>query len=545
MNNSKNSLIWLPLAIAVSVVIGILVGNRFSNQNYISENDRKLNTILNLISEDYVDTVNINSLIENSIPSILSNLDPHTVYIPAKDLTAINEELTGSFFGIGISFTIMKDSITVMEVLSGGPSEKVGLQAGDRIVTVNDSVMVGPKLTSDAVTSMLKGAKGTPVKLGIKKNNSRRILKYEIKRGEIPVNSVDASYMADKTTGYIKVNKFGKTTYDEFINGLAKLKQKGAKRYIIDLRGNGGGFMEPAVLMANEFLPENNLIVYTKGREKKNDSHFWSDGNGSFQDAELTVLIDEYSASASEIFAGAIQDNDRGLIIGRRSFGKGLVQNQISLPDSSAIRLTVARYYTPSGRCIQKNFKRGDEYAYTQDIMNRYNHGEFYNRDSIRVDENQVFETSNGRKVYGGGGIIPDIFVPSDTSGITSYYVNAMNAGLFHKFAFQYTDINREAFNKMKDYNEFLKALPSDDMLLSDFVSFVSQHKIPARWYYINQSRKLIITQLKALIARDIFGTEAFYSIYNKSDKNIDAALKAFKNKKAEFPITPDVKGKK
>lgn len=544
MNKSKNSLIWLPLTIAISVVIGITIGNRFSNQNYISENDRKLNTILNLISEDYVDTVNINSLIEAAIPNILSNLDPHSTYIPAKDLTAVNDELKGSFFGIGISFTIMNDSITVMEVLSGGPSEKVGLMAGDRIVTVNDSVMVGPKITSDAVMSMLKGAKDTTVKLGIKRNSSKRILKYEIKRGEIPVNSVDASYMADKTTGYIKVNKFGKTTYDEFLNGLVKLKQKGAKRYIIDLRGNSGGFMEPALLMANEFLPENSRIVYTKGREKKNDSQFWSDGNGSFQDAELVVLIDEYSASASEIFAGAIQDNDRGLIIGRRSFGKGLVQNQISLPDSSAIRLTVARYYTPSGRCIQKNFKPGDEYNYTQDIINRFNHGEFYSRDSIRVDENQAFETANGRKVYGGGGIIPDIFVPSDTSGITSYYINALNAGLFHKFSFQYTDINRETFNKMKDYKEFLKALPSDDILLSDFVSFAQQHKIPARWYYINQSRKLILTQLKSLIARDIFGTEAFYAIYNKSDRNMDAALKAFKEGKAEFPIT-DVKGKK
>ena len=544
MNKSKNSLIWLPLAIAISVVIGITIGNRFSNQNYISENDRKLNTILNLISEDYVDTVNINSLIEAAIPNILSNLDPHSIYIPAKDLTAVNDELKGSFFGIGISFTIMSDSITVMEVLSGGPSEKVGLMAGDRIVTVNDSVMVGSKITSDAVMKMLKGAKDTTVKLGIKRNNSKRILKYEIKRGEIPVNSVDASYMADKTTGYIKVNKFGKTTYDEFLNGLVKLKQKGATRYIVDLRGNSGGFMEPALLMANEFLPENSRIVYTKGREKKNDSQFWSDGNGSFQDAELVVLIDEYSASASEIFAGAIQDNDRGLIIGRRSFGKGLVQNQISLPDSSAIRLTVARYYTPSGRCIQKDFKPGDEYNYTQDIINRYNHGEFYSRDSIRVDENQAFETVNGRKVYGGGGIIPDIFVPSDTSGITSYYINTMNAGLFHKFAFQYTDINRETFNKMKDYKEFLKALPSDDILLSDFVSFASQHKIPARWYYINQSRKLMLTQLKSLIARDIFGTEAFYAIYNKSDRNMDAALKAFKDKKAEFPIT-DVKGKK
>lgn len=525
----------MPVAIAISVVLGIMIGNRLSNQRYISNSDRKLNTILNLISEDYVDTVDLNNLVEMSIPKILSFLDPHSIYIPAKDLSGVTDELEGSFCGIGISFVINNDSIKVVEVISGGPSEKAGIQAGDRIITVNDSSMIGT--TNEKVMKNLRGAKGSKVKLGIKRSNSNKVLKYTITRDDIPVNSVDASYMVDKKTGYIKVNKFGKNTYDEFLNGLVELKDKGAKRYIVDLRGNGGGYMESAILMVNEFLPENQLIVFTKGREKKNDKQIWSDGNGSFQDVELIVIIDGYSASASEIFAGAIQDNDRGIVIGRRSFGKGLVQSQISLPDSSAIRLTVARYYTPSGRCIQKDFKPGEENAYEQEIYSRYSHGELYNRDSIKMDSGKIFETTTGRIVYGGGGITPDIFVPNDTTGITSYYVNVFNAGLLQKFAFQYTDVNREEFKKMKNYQEFLRALPSDDILLSDFVTFAAQNNIPARWYYINLSRTLIVTQLKALIARDIFGNEAFYPIFNKHDKNIDTAIKAFNSNKAVFPI--------
>ena len=312
--------------------------------------------------------------------------------------------------------------------------------------------------------------------------------------------------MIEKTTGYIRVNKFGKNSYNEFLSALIELQKEGANRYIIDLRGNGGGLMEPAILMANEFLGENHLIVFTKGREKRNESQFWSDGNGSFKDVQLVVLIDEYSASASEIFSGAIQDNDRGLIIGRRSFGKGLIQQQISLPDSSAVRLTVGRYYTPSGRCIQKDFKRGNDDEYSLELYDRYTSGEVYNKDSIKVKTDQVFITSTGRTVYGGGGIIPDIFVPNDTSGITSYYINVVNANMMQRFAMQYCDINREAIAEMADYNELMSCMPSNDALLSDFVRFASQHGIPARWYYINISRNLIINQLRALIARDAFG---------------------------------------
>lgn len=539
MKENRRFIIFLPIIIAISIVAGITIGNNFSNKSYVYNSDRKLNTILNLVSDGYVDTVNVSEIIEKTIPQLLSNLDPHTVYIPAKDLTEVNNELEGSFSGIGISFFRMNDTVRVVEVISGGPSEKVGLLAGDRIVSINDSIFTGSHITDQDVFSKLRGVKGTAVKLGIKRNTSKDILYFDIIRGNIPLNSIDVAYMVEKEIGYIKINKFSRTTYDEFLQALVKLKNEGAEKYILDLRGNGGGYMEMAILMSNEFLPENSLILYTQGRDKKNNQQFWSDGNGSFQDVELAILIDEYSASASEILAGAMQDNDRGLIVGRRSFGKGLVQKQYELSDSSAVRMTISRYHTPSGRCIQKDYKKG-ETAYNMDIYDRYAHGEFSNKDSIKMDTTNVFQTVHRRKVYGGGGIMPDIFVPSDTSGITSYYINVSNAGLIQKFAYEYAEINREDFSKLKDYKQFLRILPSNNVLINDFVSYASENGIPARWYYINQSRDLILTQLKALIARDIFGTEAFYPIYNKNDKVILKTIKAFNSNKAAIPIIDD-----
>ena len=537
MNENKKLIVFLPLIISISIVLGITVGTQFSNKKYISNNDRKLNTILNMVSDGYVDTIDVNKIIEQTIPQMLSNLDPHTVYIPAKDLTEVNNELDGSFSGIGVSFFIMNDTVRIVEVLSGGPSEKAGLIAGDKIVSVNDTSFTGSKVTNQEVFKKLRGKKGSSIKLGIKRSSSDKILSYDLIRGDIPVNSIDAAYMVEKEIGYIKINKFARTTYDEFLQALVKLKNEGAERYILDLRGNGGGFMEMAILMANEFLPENSLIVYTQGREKKNNQQFWSDGNGSFQDVELAVLIDEYSASASEILAGAIQDNDRGIIVGRRSFGKGLVQRQFELTDSSAIRMTVSRYHTPSGRCIQKDYKKGGE-AYSHDIYDRIISGELSNKDSIKIDTTNVFQTVHRRKVYGGGGIIPDIFVPSDTTGITSYYINISNAGLLQKYAYSYTEINREDFSKLDDYKHFLRILPSNNAILNDFVSFAAENGVPARWYYINLSKELIVNQIKALIARDIFGSEAFYPIYNKNDKMIQKAVKAINENKAAFPIS-------
>ena len=345
--------------------------------------------------------------------------------------------------------------------------------------------------------------------------------------------------MLDKNTGYVKINQFGRHTYDEFLTAMASLDEEGAKRYIIDLRGNGGGFMEMAVLMVNEFLPADQPIVFTKGRYKRDDSEVWSDGNGSFQDAEVAVLIDEFSASASEIFAGALQDNDRGLIVGCRSFGKGLVQKEFVLPDSSAIRLTTARYYTPSGRCIQKDYKMGDMNEYEKELLDRYMNGELYSRDSMKIDKSQVFSTLiSGRTVYGGGGIVPDIFVARDTSGMTNYYIEVANAGLLQRYSFNYCNNNRAALNKLEDYNQFLRTAPSDEALVRDFADYAANNGIAPRWYYINQSQNLIATILKSLIARDIFGNQAYYPILNRNDKTVQAALKAMNKHKAAFPIT-------
>ncbi len=528
----------MPLAIAAAMVVGIIIGSSFSSSKPVAENDHKLNAILNLIAQDYVDTTDMHQLIETSIPMILSNLDPHTSYFSPEELKAATDDLNGSFSGIGISFVMTGDTIGVVEVIPGGPSEKVGILAGDKIVMIDDSVATGPKISTGEVMKRLRGDKGTKVKLGIKRQNTSKLLTFTVTRGDIPVNTVDAYYMIDKNTGYIKINQFGRHTYDEFITAMASLQEEGAKRYMIDLRGNGGGFMEMAVLMVNEFLPADEPIVFTKGRYKRDDSEVWSDGNGSFQDAEVAVLIDEFSASASEIFAGALQDNDRGLIVGCRSFGKGLVQKEFVLPDSSAIRLTTARYYTPSGRCIQKDYKEG-MLNYEKELIDRYTHGELYSRDSMKVDKNQVFTTLHtGRTVYGGGGIVPDIFVARDTSGVTSYYIDVYNAGLLQRYAFDYCNSHRSTLSKMDDYNQFLRTAPSDDAMVKDFADYAAAGGIVPRWYYINQSQQLIVTNLKALIARDIFGNQAYYPILNRNDATIQAALKALNKHKAVFPIT-------
>ena len=529
----------MPLAIALAMVVGIivgaLVGNPFAPNR--SDTDRKLNTVLNLISQEYVDdSVNINDLIERSIPSILSELDPHSTYLSVNDLQAANDELNGSFSGIGISFQLINDTVTIMEVIPGGPSDKVGLVPGDRIITVDGKPFVGKDINESTVLKTLRGEKNSKVNLGIKRAGSNNALKFTITRGDVPIESVDAAYLIDRGVGYIKVNQFGRNTYDEFFKSLLELKDEGAKRYIVDLRGNGGGYMEIAILMANEFLEPNRLIVSTKGRYRRDDSNIFSDGTGRFQEAELVVLIDEFSASASEIFAGAIQDNDRGLIVGCRSFGKGLVQKQFDLPDKSAIRLTIARYYTPSGRCIQKPYHGSA--GYDNELLDRYSNGELYSRDSIKIDQSKIFTTTTGRKVYGGGGIIPDIFVPRDTTGYNSYYMAAFNAGAMQQYAFTFVENNRTNLSQMTDYKQLLRNLPSNEQMLNEFVEFAAGKGVPARWYYINQSRDVITTQLKALIARDVLGQKAFYPIYNRNDKTIEAALKALNQHKASFPIT-------
>lgn len=536
-NNNHQPFSWVPIAIAASLVVGIWLGLLFSGQK-AGEYDRKLNNILNLVSNEYVDDIEVDSLIELSIPEILSNLDPHSYYLSAKELQMAEDDLNGSFSGIGISFQLDDDTVYVIEVIPGGPSEKAGLVAGDKIISADGKSLVG--LEQSKIMETLRGTKGSRVKLGIKRLTSDKPVSIVVTRGDVPVKAVDASYMIEKNTGYVRVNQFGRTTYDEFMQALTTLKSEGAKRYIVDLRGNGGGYMEMAIYMANEFLPANQLIVSTKGRYKNNDTKVWSDGNGSFKEDEIIVLIDEFSASASEIFAGAIQDNDRGLIVGCRSFGKGLVQKQFDLGDKSAIRLTIARYYTPSGRCIQKDYKAHGLLSYEKELYERYKKGELYNQDSIKTDKKQQFKTMHGRTVYGGGGIIPDIFVPQDTTAITSYYISISNAGLIPQFVLKYVQSNRGILKVAKDYKQLLRMLNNNEQLLNDFVDFAAQHGVPARWYYINLSKDLIIKTIKALIARDLFGQSAFYPIYNRNDNTVEAALKAFSKHQATFPILPN-----
>ncbi|WP_302064139.1 S41 family peptidase [uncultured Duncaniella sp.] len=537
MNNRlKNPGVWMPLALALALVGGMWIGKTFFNNYHGWDSRSKLDTILELINKNYVDEIDTDSILEVSFPEIISHLDPHSVYIPASDLQSVNEELEGSFSGIGISFNMLGDTINVLEVISGGPSEKVGILPGDRIITINDSLVAGQKWTNSKVMSNLRGPKGSTVRLGIKRPTAKELLPYDVKRDDIPVTSIDASYFIDDEVGYIKINKFGATTYSEFLTSMVTLMADGAKRFIIDLRGNGGGFMDHAVLMANEFLPSGSPIVAIKGKNRSRDNATMSDGSGSFKDKELVVLLDEISASASEIFAGAMQDNDRGLIIGRRSFGKGLVQNQLELPDSSALRLTIARYYTHSGRCIQKTYAPGVDYE--RELLNRFEHGELYSADSIKQDKSLEFTTLHGRTVYGGGGITPDIFVPNDSTGITSYYINVINAGLIPKYTFEYTDANRANLSKSKDGHELLTMLPDDDTLLQNFVNYAQKNGVAPRWYYINLSRDLLVNSLKAMIARNIHGVQGYYEVMNDSDPTVLAALEALNSGKSAFPIT-------
>ena len=538
MRIKHNSIIWYPLVISIAIVLGIVIGNYISTKKFTLDKDRKINAVLNLIQSEYVDSIDVKDLVEQAIPAIIGNLDPHSYYIPASDIRAENEKLDGSMSGIGVSFFMMNDTANVDQVIPNGPAEKVGMLAGDRIISVNGESIVGGTLTAEGIRSKIRGEKGTKVKIGVKRNSSKKTLTFTITRDDIPMNTIDVSYMLDDKTGYIKIAQFGKNTYDEFFAALSKLKKDGASRYIVDLRGNPGGYMEMAILMVNEFLEQGELIVYTKGRKEREDIQVWSDDQGASPDSQVAVLIDEYSASASEIMAGALQDNDRGLVVGRRSFGKGLVQKQIYLSDSSAIRLTIARYYTPSHRCIQKDYTLGDEDDYSKELYDRYSHGELYSADSIKVDKSKIFRTANGRIVYGGGGIVPDIFVPNDTTGITTYYRAVANLGLLQQYVYTYVDINRDQLKNVKSVKQLMGMMPSDDALTYDFVCYARDNGVPMRWYYINLSRSLIARQLRALVIRDVLGSEEFYRYYNRTDNTVNAALKALNDGKGKFPIT-------
>ncbi len=531
-------MLLLPLLFAVGIVGGILMGRYFFTTR-LDPREQKLHTMLEMIEEQYVDEVDMDSLLEQLYPKLLSLLDPHSAYIPASELQAVTEDLEGSFSGVGVSFQILNDTVNIIEVVAGGPAEKVGLLPGDKILKADSVDLTGKGASNEMVFKNLRGQKGTSVSLLIDRSTSKKPLTYDVVRGDVPVNSVDADYLLNDTIGYVKVSKFARTTYNEFHQALAGLRLDGAHNFVIDLRGNSGGYMDQAILMAQEFLPKGCMIVYTKGKMPEFQSIAITEESGQFLNFPVVVLMDEYSASASEIFAGAIQDNDRGLVVGRRSFGKGLVQNQTILPDSSGVRLTIARYYTPSGRSIQKDYKAGGSDGYDLDISNRFAHGEFYSRDSIRLDESRIFYTGTGRKVYGGGGIMPDLFVPEDTTGLTSYYLQVVNAGLIQKYAYKVAQSYREVLQNARNLTQFNKVLPRDNTLLEGFVEYAAANGVPARWYYIRKSRQLILSQLKAIIARDTLGYSAFVEMLNQSDPTVAEALRALKVGESPVLIHP------
>lgn len=536
MNNKRR---FTPLLMCLCVVGGIFIGTHYAYRfgdntiSIASNGSNKLNQLLQLIDQNYVDTVNLPELIEDAMPQILNELDPHSSYIKANDAEEASEELKGSFSGIGVSFTMQKDTVNVMSVIRGGPAEKVGILAGDRIVKADTTVLVGMKDTE--VMKCLKGPKDSSVKLGIKRHGKDELTWFTVVRGDIPVQSVDASYMINEKTGYIQINKFGEQTYAEMLVSLADLAMKGMNSVIIDLRGNTGGYMHIAIQMANEFLQRNSLITYVEGRNLPREE-YRSDGKGSFQKLPIIVLVDEGSASSSEIFAGAIQDNDRGTIIGRRTFGKGLVQQPMDFRDGSVVRLTIARYYTPSGRCIQKPYTKGRGEEYDMELLARYERGEFFSQDSIQHDGPE-YKTKLGRTVYGGGGIMPDIFIPEDTVHLTSYYKEAVMTGLLRQFAFNFTDEHRKELNKCQNMEDVVKYLDRANVL-DKFARFGEKHKLRRRNLMLNRSRKLFERNLYANIIYNAKSTKEYIQFLNQDDPVVLKALDII-NKSEAFPKAP------
>ena len=519
----------MPLILAMCVIVGILIGTFYANHfsgnrlNVINSGSNKLSNLLHIIDDQYVDTININDVVEKAIPQILAELDPHSVYITAKDAEVASDDLKGSFYGIGIEFIINNDTISVQNVIAGGPAQKAGLLAGDKIVTIDGKPFVGKECTNEEAMHRLKGPDKSTVTVGIKRYGSKEVKNYTITRGEVKTKSISATYMLNEKTGYIRIKNFGENTYAEMLVSLAQLANDGFENLVIDLRDNTGGYLEAAVQMANEFLPKDRLIVYTQGR-KSARQNYNSDGRGTYQHLPLVVLINENSASASEIFAGAMQDNDRATIVGRRSFGKGLVQQQIAFPDGSMVRLTIARYYTPSGRCIQKPYSAGETKDYEKDIVERYQHGEFFSKDSIK-HEGPAYHTISGRTVYGGGGITPDIFIPEDTTDVTSYYRAASMTGLIMQFALTYTDENRLKLNSFREMQELADYLVKQN-LVDKFATYADKHDLQRRNLMIQRSYNLLETHINSRIIYNVLDEQAWTEYLNLKDKVIKAALK-------------------
>ncbi len=546
--NRDRLIIFGPIIIAVTMVTGIILGNVFtqlrlrslinseisrqtkSNRigvgsghglSFTSKND-KINSALYYVLNDYVDSVPFGEITEDVIPSILKNLDPHSVYIPASDFEKYNEPLTGNFSGIGVLFNMNEDTVAIIRPIPNGPSDMVGILPGDRIVEVEGQVVAGVNMNSDDIVSMLKGEKGTTVKIRVKRKDEPGLIDFEIVRDDIPIYSVDVHYMITDEIGYVKISNFAQTTYQEFMTAAQDLKSKGMKKIIVDLRSNGGGIMDAAINIADQFLENDRLLVYTEGRSRPRKNEY-ATSKGILKENDVVVIIDEFSASASEILAGAIQDNDRGLIVGRRSFGKGLVQEQMSFPDGSAIRLTVAKYYTPTGRSIQKPYN-GDLHVYHNDIAQRYMHGEFENKDSITFNDSLKYYTPAGKVVYGGGGIMPDYFVPVDTTYYSEYLNRATNLGLPHRFAFQYTDLHRDELEQLTSAEEIVAYLDENE-IRREFIRFAESKGLRTDAAGLAVSEKFLLTQIKAYVARNVIDNAGYYPIIKEIDQTLKVAI--------------------
>ncbi len=548
MNRRRRLIIWMPLLLSLALIIGILLGNwitnirirgivsdEISNQRFsirpgnaagsgfsLTPKGNKISSALQYIVNEYVDTVSIGNLNEAVMPALVDKLDPHSIYIPATDFHKFSDPLVGNFSGIGVSFNMVEDSVAIINTIPNGPSEMVGVMAGDRIIMVDDSVVAGVNMPSNDIVKMLKGPKNTQVKVTVYRRGEDAPIDFEITRDDIPIYSVDVAYKVNDNTGYIKISQFAQTTYHEFMQAIEKLKTQGVEKYIIDLRRNGGGIMEAATMIADQFLEEGQLIVYTEGRTRPRENDYAS-SRGMLKKDKVVVLMDESSASASEILAGAIQDNDRGLVIGRRSFGKGLVQEEMRFGDGSALRLTVARYYTPTGRSIQRSYENGKE-DYYHEFQERWLRGEFEHEDSIKFDDSQRFVTPGGKIVYGGGGITPDVFVPVDTSGASEYYNKVRSLGLMYRFAFKYTDLHRSSLDRFTAAREIENYLDDQD-LMPQFISYAREKGVPPDQKDIRISEEILLKTIKAYVARNIIDNDGFYPIIADIDETLKVAI--------------------
>ncbi len=527
--NSKKA-IYTPIVIALVLVAGMFIGRNLfpqKTENFVftssseASND-KISAILQLIHNNYVEKISIDSLTEIAIPQILENLDPHTSYLPPKANDEAHESLDGNFDGIGVQFNIQNDTVMIINTISGGPSEKTGVLAGDRIVTVNDSLIAGIGITNEGVMKALKGPAGTKVKIGVKRKGIKDLIFFEIVRDKIPLYSVDVSYMLNGNTGYVKISRFAGTTYDEFMKAVNKLRKQGMTKLVMDLRDNGGGYLGEAVNIADEFLPAGKMIVFTKGAYRKR-TEYKSTENNALIDVKLAILINSWTASASEIVSGAIQDNDRGVIVGRRSFGKGLVQEEFDFKDHSGVRITTARYYTPVGRCIQKSYKDGYE-KYYADIYLRAYDGELSDADSTKFPDSLKYKTPEGKIVYGGGGIMPDYFVPIDTTAFTPYYRAITSKGLIYKFALTYSDNHRAELSALKTFEEINSFLEKKNVF-REFLNYANDKGVKKNQDDLRLSKRVINTRLKAYIARNIIDNEGYYPIIREIDTDLKRAI--------------------